>query len=426
MSEYIILLESKEETMDNSKKNVFIIGSRGLPFNYSGYETFVYKLTEYHQNLQSIQYHVACKNFPNEESWFFNARCFNVKVPNIGAKQAIYYDVAAMLKTSIYIFRQHIHHPTIYLLTTRIGPFMFFFRWILKPFQGNFFVNPDGNEWARGKWSKSIQKYWKFAEKKMIQNTDLVICDSREIEKYIQKEYKSLNPVTTYISYGADRNEEEINQLQLNNWFDKFSVKPESYYLYVGRFIPENNLETIVREFIMSNSKRKLLIVTNVETNQFYEKLLDSTQFNLDERIVFTGIVQNRRLLDGIRQNAYAYFHGHEVGGTNPSLLEAMVNRCPVIAFDCVYSREVLKNNGLFFTKESGSLSTIISQLESEASDTIRKRMGEKNYQRIYDAYRWEIIADQYQLLFLNENVILSNLSRFNRKKSNLSGKRND
>lgn len=402
--------------MNKIKKHVFLIGSRGLPFNYSGYETFVYKLTEYHQNLPTIQYHVACKNFQEKESWFFNARCFNVKVPNIGAKQAIYYDVAAMLKTSIYIYQHHLHDATIYLLTSRIGPFMFFFRWILKRFKVKFFVNPDGNEWARGKWSKPIQKYWKFAEETMMKNTDLVVCDSLEIEKYIQNEYQALHPATTYISYGADRNEEEIDQFQLYYWFDKFSVKPESYYLYVGRFIPENNLETIIREFIASKSKRKLLIVTNVETNQFYEKLLNSTQFHLDERIVFTGVVQDRRLLDGIRQNAYAYFHGHEVGGTNPSLLEAMVNRCLVIALDCVYSREVLDNNGLFFTKESGNLSTIINHLESQLSDSVRKKMGERNYQRICDAYSWKKITDQYQHLFLDEDIFY-NLSKKNQPK---------
>jgi rhamnosyltransferase len=153
-----------------------------------------------------------------------------------------------------------------------------------------------------------------------------------------------------------------------------------------------------------------------VETNHFYEKLLKTTQFHLDERIVFTGVVQDRRLLDGIRQNAYAYFHGHEVGGTNPSLLEAMVNRCLVIALDCVYSREVLDNNGLFFTKESGNLSTIINHLESQLSDSVRKKMGERNYQRICDAYSWKKITDQYQHLFLDEDIFY-NLSKKNQPK---------
>ena len=130
---------------------------------------------------------------------------------------------------------------------------------------------------------------------------------------------------TTYIAYGANiDNNFMINQEKLDVWYKSNKIEKNNYYLIVGRFVPENNFEIMIREFMISNSKKDLVIITNLENNKFYDNLKKNTDFEKDLRIKFVGTVYDQELLKAIRINAYAYIHGHSVGGTNPSLLEAM------------------------------------------------------------------------------------------------------
>ena len=125
-------------------QHVFIVGSKGIPGAYGGYETFVDKLTEYHQNNKNLKYHVACKDSVSGEFEYHNAHCFKIKVPDIGPAQAIYYDVAALDYCCKYIQKHHIEHPIVYILACRIGPFAAHFQKKIHKFGGQVFVNPDG------------------------------------------------------------------------------------------------------------------------------------------------------------------------------------------------------------------------------------------------------------------------------------------
>ena len=153
-------------------QHVFIVGSKGIPGSYGGYETFVDKLTEYHQYEPRLKYHVACKS--DEESrltQYHNAHCFKVKVPDIGPAQAIYYDVVALNRTIEFIARHGIAHPIVYVLACRIGPFTSHFHKKLQKFGGKLFVNPDGHKWMRAKWSAPVRKYWKLSERLMVKHS---------------------------------------------------------------------------------------------------------------------------------------------------------------------------------------------------------------------------------------------------------------
>jgi len=125
-------------------QHVFIVGSKGIPGAYGGYETFVDKLTEYHQNNKDIKYHVACKGTDNSEFEYNNARCFNIKVPNLGPAQAIYYDVIALKRCCDFIKKHKIEHPIVYVLACRIGPFASYFQKAIHKLGGVLYVNPDG------------------------------------------------------------------------------------------------------------------------------------------------------------------------------------------------------------------------------------------------------------------------------------------
>ena len=153
----------------------------------------------------------------------------------------------------------------------------------------------------------------------MVKHADLLICDSKNIEKYIQNDYARYNPKTTFIAYGADICKSSLTDdaPKFTNWLAEKNLKAKEYYLVVGRFVPENNFETMIREFMGSNTEKNFTLITNVNES-FLNELKKKTGFHKDPRIKFVGTVYDQDLLKKIREQAYGYFHGHEVGGTNP------------------------------------------------------------------------------------------------------------
>lgn len=382
-------------------QNVFIVGSKGIPGAYGGYETFVDKLTEYHQDENNIKYHVACKDIESGEFEYHNARCFKVRVPNIGPAQAIYYDVVSLNKCCEYIKKNNIKNPIIYVLACRIGPFAAYFQKKIHKLNGKLYVNPDGHEFLRKKWSKPVRKYWKISEQLMVKHADLLICDSKNIEKYIQREYKEYKPNTTFIAYGAETRKSllEDNNEKLLKWYKEKKLDKKSYYLVVGRFVPENNYETMIREFMKSKSKKDFAIITKV-SRKFLKELKKKTKFDEDSRIKFVGTVYNQELLMKIRENAYGYFHGHEVGGTNPSLLEALGSTNLNLLLDVGFNREVAEDGALYWTKENNNLANLINYADILSDEKI-KEIGNKAKKRIKAEYSWTYISNEYKNLFL-------------------------
>lgn len=382
-------------------QHIFIVGSKGIPGAYGGYETFVDKLTQYHENHPTLRYHVACKDTRAYEETYHNARCFHVKVPNIGPAQAIWYDVAALADCCKYIKKNRIENPVVYILACRIGPFMAHFAKKIHKLGGKVYVNPDGHEWLRAKWPAPVRKYWQISEKMMTKRADLMVCDSKNIEKYIQSTYASYAPATTYISYGAETRKSRLSDddEKLLSWYESKGLSARSYYLVVGRFVPENNYETMIREFMKSKTDRDFAIITNVN-DKFLEELEEKLHYHADPRIKFVGTVYDQELLMKIRENAYGYFHGHEVGGTNPSLLEALGCTELNLLLEVGFNREVAEDAALYWTKEPGSLAHLIEEADKLPKETV-DALSAKAKKRIADAYSWQFIADEYEKLFL-------------------------
>ena len=384
-------------------QHIFIVGSKGIPGAYGGYETFVDKLTEYHQNDSALKYHVACKDTVCKEEIYHNARCFHIKVPNIGPAQAIYYDVAALSDCCKYIRRNNIQNPIVYILACRIGPFMAHYVRKIHKLGGVVYVNPDGHEWLRAKWPKPVRQYWKLSEKLMTKHADLMVCDSKNIESYIQESYAAYSPKTTFIAYGAETRKSKLadDDEKLLNWYKEKGLTAKGYYLVVGRFVPENNYETMIREFMASKTDKIFALITNV-SDKFLNELEEKTGFRKDPRIQFVGTVYDQELLMKIRENAYGYFHGHEVGGTNPSLLEALGCTDMNLLLGVGFNREVAENSALYWTKEPGDLAKLIEHADTLPEAEILA-LGAKAKQRIADAYSWQFITEEYKKLFLKE-----------------------
>ncbi len=383
------------------EKNVFIIGSKGIPSNYGGYETFVENLTFYKKS-ENIKYHIACIGDKEEIYEHNKARCFKIKVPNIGPAKAIIYDLKAIKSSIKYIRENKIEDAIIYILACRIGPFLGHYKNICKKYGIKIYINPDGHEWLRAKWSKPIKKYWKISEKLMVKKADLVICDSKNIEKYIKESYKKYNPKTTFIAYGADLEKSKLSDddIKLNEWYKEKNVKPNNYYLIVGRFVPENNYKTMISEFMKSKTKKDLVIITNVEKNKFYEDLKRETGFEKDSRIKFVGTVYEKELIKKIRENAYAYLHGHSVGGTNPSLIEALATTKLNLLYDVGFNREVAEDGALYWNLEDMNLAKLIEQSDNLKEENV-EALSQIGKSRIKREYTWEKVVDIYEKVFI-------------------------
>ena len=396
--------------------SVWLIGAKSIAM-YGGYEAFIDKLLEYHKDNKNIHYYVYCKangdghmdvsklsqaNMINDREFtYYNALCSLIHVPAIGHLQAIYYDIKALNETCKFIKRENIENPIIYIMACRIGPFIRYFVKRIHKFNGKVYLNPDGHEWKRAKWPFFVRKYWKESERLMVKEADLCICDSLNIEKYIQNEYARYNPKTTFIAYGADISPSEMSDdnSKYIQWLQQNNLESNQYYMSCGRFVPENNFEIMIQEFMHSKTKKDFVIITT-STDAFLLKLEKKLHFKADSRIKFVGAIYDQKLLKKIRENAYAYLHGHSVGGTNPSLLEALSSTKLNLLYNVSFNQEVAKDTAVYWTKEYGNLAKLIDKVDKLSVEEI-EWYGKKAKSRIKEAYSWQFIADQYADIFM-------------------------
>lgn len=397
--------------MSGKEVNVILVGAKSIG-QYGGYESFINKLLEYHKDKKNLHYFVYCKangsgymnisKLPgakavNEtEFTYYNARGFLLHVPQIGAAQAIYYDVKALSEACKLIKREQLKNPIVYIMACRIGPFMNHFVKKIHALGGKVYLNPDGHEWMRAKWSAPVRKYWKESERMMVKYADLSICDSKNIEKYIQKEYAGYKPKTTFIAYGSETTPSTMknDDPKYISWLNEHGLREGEFYISVGRFVPENNFETMIREFMKSHSTKDFAIITTKDEKSL-NALDEKLHFSKDKRIKFVGTVYDQELLKKIRERAYGYFHGHSVGGTNPSLLEALGSTKLNLLYDVGFNREVAEDGALYWMLEDGNLAKLIDQSDS-MSEVELEKMGQKAKQRIKDEYSWQYICDKY------------------------------
>lgn len=409
------------EAKKKNKRHIFIIGAKSIG-QYGGYETFIDKLTEVHENEESIQYYIVTKangngamdetmlssvsNVKMDKSGYVrsfkyhNANVVKLHVPEIGAAQAILYDVKAFKWCLNYISKHQIFDAVIYVLACRIGPFFGGLVRKAHKLNAKVYVNPDGHEWMRAKWAAPIRKYWKESERLMVKHADLLICDSVNIEKYIKEEYCRYSPKTTYIAYGADITPStlEDNDPKFVEWLEEHGLKPGQYYMCCGRFVPENSFEIMIREFMKSHSSRDFAIITT-ENDGLLNALEDKLHWKSDDRIKFVGTVYDSQLLKKIRECAYGNFHGHTVGGTNPSLLEALGSTDLNLLIDVGFNREVGSDAALYWNDREGDLSRLIDESDT-MDDKLRSDYGLKAKERIKNAFSWKFIGDEYQKLW--------------------------
>jgi len=354
---------------------IAILGSKGIPAGYGGFETFTEELS-IRLIRKDFDITVYCKSdIPKKDKIYKGVRLKYVASSSDGVINELLYD----LRSIIYAMKES---DIIYMLGYGSSPFLI----LPRIFGKTVVTNVDGLEWKRRKWNKLQQLYLRICERVAVWFSHYIIADSMGIKEYIDKKYK-IN--SKYIAYGAyliqEGNESYIHTLGLEK---------EGYYLVVARMEPENNIDIIIKGFIKSNSIRNLVIVGNTN-NQEYIKSLN---LNSDPRIVFLGPIYDKEKLSSLRKNCYAYFHGHEVGGTNPSLLEALGCGNAVIGIDVNFVREVAKDAGLYFKKDVNHITQIINSIDKDIQKV--KLMRKNAVNRLLEKYTWELIASQYEEFF--------------------------
>ena len=245
-------------------------------------------------------------------------------------------------------------------------------------------INVDGLEWLRPKWKGLGSIYFRLSSKLATLFFDEIITDSFEMNKVYKKIF---GKESTTIAYGST-----MVANNKSNILEKFKLQKKQYYLIVGRLIPDNNSKLIIDCFLKSKSNKSIVIVGDVPYNDDYAsdiKLLKS------KKVVFTGYINDQLDLSALYINCYGYIHGHEYGGTNPTMINALDLNCQILALDTVFNREMLKNKkSVFFNKNS--ITKKINEFEGIYEQLVKKN---NNY-KLPKKYDWEFIVSLYLEVF--------------------------
>lgn len=361
---------------------VAIIGTRGYPYVYSGYETFIKELVE-RLVKKDVEVVVYChRNLFSKRPKKVNGVKL-VYIPTIETKA-----LSQLVHSSLSMIHASFSKAdVIFAVNSANGPFGMISRLFGKPTA----INVDGLEWLRPKWKGLGAAYFKWASRQATKWYDAIINDADEMRRIYLDLFGRDSEV---IAYGGNIKYSTQPDL-INEW----GLTAHEYYLIVGRFIPDNNWGIMIEGFRKSRTKRKLVIVGDVPYKDDYSANLKKLA-EIDDRLVFTGLVTNRDAVAELFHNAYVYMHGHEFGGTNPTMLEALSFGSAIIALDTAFNREVLQNGkyGQFFDKDEESVCSLINDIDNE-KDLV---LGMKDISRegITDKYNWDCITDQYIQVF--------------------------
>ena len=362
---------------------IAILGTRGIPARYGGFETFAEKLA-IGLSARGFDVTVFCEADETPAPGAFKGVRLRYKsAPALGSLRTIFFDLKCL-------WAARKVYDVVYMLGYGAAPFC-----VIPRFWGSeVWINPDGLEWARAKWSFAARAYFRLMEWVSTRFASRLIADSGAIADSLSSRHGRLRACSV-IAYGCDVIHAAPDVELLSAW----NLAPAGYYLVVCRLEPENHIMEILRAFQLSNSKKKLVVVGDHLAGTRYVEQLRGVQ---DSRIRLIGTVYDHAKLASLRYHSFAYFHGHSVGGTNPSLLEAMGCGNLIVAHDNPFNRETLATSALFFEGVE-DLKEIVERIESCNFDAPKMRLETR--QRAADHYSWPAIIEQYTDL-LNSTLL--------------------
>ncbi|MCZ4244142.1 DUF1972 domain-containing protein [Pedobacter punctiformis] len=363
---------------------IAILGTRGIPNHYGGFEQFAEYLALglVKRGHEVIVYN--SHNHPYKETTWNGVKLIHIFDPEFkfGTIGQFIYDFNCI--------RNLKKHNLDVILQLGYTSSSVWYKFL--PGKPVLTTNMDGLEWKRTKFGKLVRKFLLFAEKLAVKSSDHLISDSIGIQKYISKKY---NVNSTYIPYGAHSfdNPDE-------NKLDDYNVSKYQYNMLVARLEPENSIETILDGMAKSDTDKLFLVIGKHQTK--YGEYLKG-KYKSYSKIKFIGGVYDIEMLNNLRYFSNLYFHGHTVGGTNPSLLEAMASSSLISANDNDFNRYILGDDALYFTTPD----EVAEQL-NDTNKSSKKYLDFviNNNLKIKEQFNWPKIIDQYEHHFFTINTL--------------------
>jgi hypothetical protein len=357
---------------------IAILGTRGIPNHYGGFEQFAEYISV---GLVKKGHDVTVYNsytHPYKEDHYKGVKIKHVYDPEnkIGTAGQFIYDLLCIKDT-----RKNDFDIILQLGYTSSSVFFDF-----HPKSSLIITNMDGLEWKRTKYSTKVQKFLQWAESLAVKKSDYLISDSIGIQNYLKSKY---NKESTYIAYGSYVIE-QYNETIL----DTYNLKKYNYDMLIARLEPENSIEIILDGVAKSKIKRDFLVVGKHETK--YGEYLKK-KFKDFKNIIFIGAIYDINILNDLRNFSNLYFHGHTVGGTNPSLLEAMGSKALICANDNEFNFAILGEDAFYF-KNSNDVSNYLDNIAKIKSI----KLIDNNIKKVKTIYQWNIIIDQYEKFFID------------------------
>lgn len=355
---------------------VGILGTRGIPNAYGGFEQFAQFLALGLTRRGHEVFVYNSSDHPYQENQWNGVQIIHCKdwEKRIGTAGQFLYDYNC--------FRDAARRDYDILLQLGYTSSSVWYR--LWPSKAVNIVNMDGLEWKRSKYNRLTQRFLRKAEGWAAKYADVLVADSTGIRNYLREHY---DKDSVYIPYGAD-----IPETYETTALDRLNLAVDGYLLVMARMEPENNIEMILRGWIASDQEWPLVIIGNT-ANAFGRYLTETYR---QEKIRFIGAIYDLATVNALRHCSHLYFHGHSVGGTNPSLLEAMACGCDIAAHDNIFNSAVLGADARYFSTPEG----VSSILTTEPSVQIKTEWRERNLAKLMREYRWEKIIDDYENLF--------------------------
>lgn len=366
---------------------IAFISTRGIPNNYGGFEQFAEYISV---GLAKRGHEVVVYSphfHPYKEDNYKGVRIKHIYSPETWMGSSVgsfFYDFAS-LRDALKKERFDIIYEAGY---TSIIPAYIWFD-VKKRKQPIFTTNMDGLENKRSKFSPMVRRFLNWEEKMAVKYSHYLIADNMGIHDYYKEKY---GKESKFLAYGADIHEDFKAE-----YLEEYGLKPEEYYILIARLEPENNIVMAIEGYLQSkeNGRRPLIIVGKTNTPHGKELI---KRYGNEKNVRFVGGIYDFKKLDSVRHYSRAYFHGHSVGGTNPSLLEAMAAGCFIFAHDNIFNKTVLKDNALYYPT-AAKVTEFLDNIDAIV-DRHKAEYTTKNIDEIRNEYSWEHLVDEHEKYF--------------------------
>jgi glycosyltransferase involved in cell wall biosynthesis len=356
-----------------------VLGSRGIPVSYGGFETLIEELAFGLAAKHKAEVTVYCRSsyFKSKPSMINRVRLIYLWTPRSKGVESLIHSFIS----SIHVLFQST--DVVYFIDTANAPFCALLRLFGKP----VVLHTDGLGWQRRKWGYMARKYYKFTEWLGARCATTLITDNPAMQEYYRQEYQA---DSIFIPYGSE------SRYGMNpEVYAQFNLSPKEYLLVVARLEPENNTDFVIEEFVKSKVKLPLVVVGDSPYDtQYMRHLRDRANTN----VIFTGRINDQALLNALYEGANLYIHGHEVGGTNPSLLRAMHAGATPVVLNVPFNTNVINGTGYSFGKTVGDLAALLVRLAMMPDEVAA--MGSAAKQRAEINFKWQDVIDGHAKLF--------------------------